>query len=277
MNLCSITTGYNTPCRSIGGIKNIFIGEISENVIYGYNIDNSIGSITNIQPYYQIETDPETASLTQTGEYSVENGTAFYTKTIEFTLHGLNQPLIEFITTLGKGSWSIVFEDNTNQYWLLDPINRVNVSASAPQLGKAFGDLNGAVITMETKGSNLSALITGGFMFNQFVNVYQDAPSDGGDTYTEGTYHKTLQFLSGDYDLFTDLDLSTNYYLPSDVDGDVIITIGPLTTEEKQSVSISVSNITRNYGIPTFYLQLSSIYGIPFINHDDSVIFKSFF
>jgi hypothetical protein len=156
--ICPINNGYTVPCKSIGGLKEIRIANFSEDVVYTYT-NGLITYIENIQDYYTIELDKETASFTQVGSFSNENGTAFYTKTISFVLHGLTQALINFITILGKGNWSVIFVDQNNQYWLLEPKNRINVIASTPGLGKAYGDLNGAVITMETKGPNPASQI----------------------------------------------------------------------------------------------------------------------
>lgn len=159
---CLLNTSYSVPCKSIGGLKELYIGELNSRVIYYYNTSREIYQIDNIQNYYSVELEKETASFTQVGGFSNENGTAYYTKTIEFTLHGLRQSLIEFITILGRGKWSIVFVDQTNQTWLLEAKNITNVVASTPSLGKAYGDLNGCVITMETKGPKPATIIQTG-------------------------------------------------------------------------------------------------------------------
>ena len=275
---CLLNTGYSVPCKSIGGLKELYIGEMSSSVVYGYDAYNQIDSITNIQNYYLLELEKETASFTQVGGFSNENGTAFYTKTLEFTMHGLKQSLIELISVLGKGRWSIVFQDQANQYWLLEPKNITNVIASTPGLGKAYGDLNGCVITMETKGPKPATIITDGFILNGLYIDYQDTPEGGSDTYTPGTYVKTLQFLSTDGDLYLDEALSIPYTLPSSVNGTVTITIGTIVdAEEPQPITISVTNITNNYGVGTFYYILSGTTGIPIVtDNSDSVIFKSY-
>ena len=160
---CPITYGYSVPCRSTGGISVVYIGQYNSGltitkdssptgITSSAGIINSFGGATS--SFYKFEAQIETASLVEAGEFSVENGTAFYTQTAEITLQGLSQALVEQISILGKGRWRIIVLDQTGQYWLMGETNPVYVSGSTPGLGKAYGDLNGAVITFEVKEPN---------------------------------------------------------------------------------------------------------------------------
>ena len=108
--------------------------------------------------------------------------------------------------------------------------------------------------------------------------AYQDTPEGGSDTYTAGTYTKTLKFLSSDTDLYTNLNADTQYYLPNTwIDATITFTIGPVPgdTTELQPISVAISNIVNNYGMDTsFVIALSSITGIPYVDNGDSVLIQ---
>lgn len=158
--ICPITYGYSVPCKSSGGIQAIYIGQYNSGLTYSLDasapgITSSYNTITGFggatSSFYKFEAQLETASLVEAGGFSNENGTAFYTQTAEITVHGLNQALIEQISILGKGRWRIIILDQNGLYWLMGKQNPVNVTGSTPGLGKAYGDLNGAIITFEGK------------------------------------------------------------------------------------------------------------------------------
>lgn len=158
---CNLSYGYTVPCKSVGGVQAVWIGTWTSGLTY--TLDSSAAGITSSYntitgftgatgTFYKFEANLETASLVEAGGFSVENGTAFYTQTCEITLSGgLAQALVEQINILGKGRWRIVLLDQIGNYWLMGKQNPVNVTAATPGLGKAYGDLNGSVITFEGK------------------------------------------------------------------------------------------------------------------------------
>lgn len=163
---CNLSNNYYIPCKSIAGIKEIYIAQFKEGQInpsssnnngkvhYYTNSDGSIRQIDFIQRYFTFETNNETASFNQVATPSEENNTIFYTKTVELKLYGMQQSLANLTSILGKGIWSVIVLDQNGKYWIMDMLNRANVTTASIGLGKQYGDLNGVSITIETKGSN---------------------------------------------------------------------------------------------------------------------------
>lgn len=158
MSLCDLSYGYNVPCKSVGGVQAIWVGTYNSGLVYTLDtsapgLTSSYNTITgftgSVGTFNLFEANLETASLVETGNFSVENGTAFYTQTCEITVYGMKQSLVEQINILGKGRWRIIILDQAGNYWLMGKQNPVNVTAATPGLGKAYGDLNGAIITFE--------------------------------------------------------------------------------------------------------------------------------
>lgn len=151
---CTLTSGYSLGCRdSLGGIQRVFIGTWDADTVYGLtgpcDTINTISGPTG--SFYTFEQELETASFIQNGQYSTENGTSFYEQVLEITLQKLDACNRDQIKILGQGVWRVLILDQRGQYWLMGKQNPVRVTAATPQLGKAFGDLNGAVITFTGK------------------------------------------------------------------------------------------------------------------------------
>lgn len=153
---CVLTDGYTLGCRdNIGGIQTVYIGEWNgEDTSYGFTTSNVIDSFIftgATVSFYTFEQEIEVGSYTENGVYSIENLTAFYEQTLTITLHKLDAVLRNQILILGQGKWRILIKDQRGLYWLMGKQNPVRVSAATPGLGKAYGDLNGAVITFMGK------------------------------------------------------------------------------------------------------------------------------
>jgi hypothetical protein len=150
---CLLTSGYTLGCRdNIGGIQEVFIGEWNDTMTYTLGVDSIIGTFSGATvSFYTFQQEIETASFTENGVFSIENGTSFYEDTLTITLHKLEASLRNKILILGQGKWRIIIKDQRGKYWLMGYQNPVRVSASTPGVGKAYGDLNGAVITFMGK------------------------------------------------------------------------------------------------------------------------------
>lgn len=151
---CILSTGYTLGCRdSIGGIAEVYIGEWNgDSLTYVLGTDNIIGTFSGTtSSFYTFEQEVEVGSYTEAGNFSTENLTGFYEQTLSITLHKLDASLRNKILILGQGKWRIIIKDQRGNYWLMGKQNPVRVSASTPGLGKAYGDLNGAMITFTGK------------------------------------------------------------------------------------------------------------------------------
>jgi hypothetical protein len=153
---CLITEGYAIACKGIAGVQAVFIGEWNGNDI-GYTIGTGLtaGQIEAFTgatvSFYEFQQTIETGSLTEAGNFNVQNGTAFYEQTVEITVHNTTATLIEQVNVLGRGRWRILVLDVNGSYFLVGKQNPVQVSAVAGGLGKAYGDLNGFTITFTGK------------------------------------------------------------------------------------------------------------------------------
>jgi len=151
---CVLTNGYTLGCRdNVGGIQEVYIGEFNgDSMTYVLGTDNIIATFSGATvSFYTFEQEIETGSYTENGVFSTENGTAFYEQTLTITLHKLDAALRNQILLLGSGKWRIIIKDQRGVYHLMGKQNPVRVSAATPGVGKAYGDLNGVVLTFLAK------------------------------------------------------------------------------------------------------------------------------
>lgn len=154
---CLITSGYNLGCRdAVGGLRNVYISNFDDVLSVSLDTDGSVDGITAAgspatPTFYKVEQDQEVASFTETPQLSIENGTAFYEQSLEITITGATQRIYNFVKVLNQGSWRIMIQDNMGNYRFIGVNTAVRTSAGTGGSGKAFGDLNGYVITFMCK------------------------------------------------------------------------------------------------------------------------------
>jgi hypothetical protein len=153
---CILTSGYTLPCKGIAGIQAVYVG--TWNTTLGYTTGTVSGSPNGITAFtggtvsfYTFQQTIETGSLTETGNFNDQNGTAYYDQVVEITVHNTDQLLNDKVNTLGRGRWRIIVLDSNGNYFLVGKQNPVSVTAVAGGLGKAYGDLNGFTITFTGK------------------------------------------------------------------------------------------------------------------------------
>jgi adenylosuccinate synthase len=151
---CVFTGGYTLGCRDkIGGVQYVAIGTWNgTSMTFTTSTQSIITAFTGTTvSFYKFEQELETASFNQTGQFSTENGTTFYEITTEMILHRLDDELRNKIKILGEGAFRLIVKDQSGKYWYVGAVNPVRVSAASIGVGKAFGDMNGATITLSTK------------------------------------------------------------------------------------------------------------------------------
>ena len=151
---CIITTGYSLGCRdAIGGIQSVYIGSYNgPSLTWTLGTDDIIGTFSGATvSFWEFEQDLEVGSFVQAGQFNTTNGTSFYDETVEITLQKLDASLRDKIRILGQGKWRIIVLDQRGKYWLIGAQNPVRVSAATPGVGKAYGDLNGSMVTFMGK------------------------------------------------------------------------------------------------------------------------------
>ena len=159
MACTALTRGRGLDCNRIsGGVKKIFFSVFDEDVSYTYDATNllEIDAIDwNSTTIYEYVMPLGVASVTDTIAGSRENGTIFYTPTVNIMLNKLTKEDQNEIKLLGKSKVRIFAELNQqltnghNVFIALGMANGLELNAGTMDTGAAFGDRNGYTLTFD--------------------------------------------------------------------------------------------------------------------------------
>ena len=147
---CTLANGIPLECLdSTGGIKNVYIGAFSDATTFTYDTDESIDAITSSETFYQFKFRPQTASFTEELTKSLENGTTFYTQTLNLTLTFLDKATQEELKLLAHARPHVAVEDYNGNFFLVGLEHGAEVTGGTVVTGAAMGDLSGFTLTFE--------------------------------------------------------------------------------------------------------------------------------
>ena len=162
MACTALTKGRSLDCNRIsGGIKNIYFGVYDQFTapITTVGIVEASGEITDIEMtsnvLYRYTTPLGVASLSETITGSTENGTIFYTPTVNVVLNRLTKEDQNQIKLLGQTKVVIFAELNAtlanghNVIVGLGITNGMELNAGTMDSGASFGDRSGYTLTFD--------------------------------------------------------------------------------------------------------------------------------
>ncbi len=145
---CLLTSGRALPCKSsVGGLKAVYFAD------YGTLGDATIvaGEITAVAgtPDFFKYDIKGSSSLETAITSSRENGTTFYTQTLNLTLTTLDKATQEEIKLLAAARPHVAIEDYNGNFFMVGLEHGAEVTGGTIVSGAAMGDLSGFTLTME--------------------------------------------------------------------------------------------------------------------------------
>tara|TARA_R100001463_G_scaffold98728_1_gene153238 strand:- start:192 stop:773 length:582 start_codon:yes stop_codon:yes gene_type:complete len=159
MACTNLTKGRGLDCNRVsGGLKYIYFSVYDEIASYAYDaVDKSTIDTIDFggNTIYRYSLPRGSSSITDTITGSVENGTIFYTPTVNLVLNRLTQVDQEEIKLLGQTQVRIFAQlqsqlSNGHDVILaLGMANGMSLNAGTADSGLAFGDRNGYTLTFD--------------------------------------------------------------------------------------------------------------------------------
>ena len=144
---CSLTSGRKIPCKSaFGGIKTVYMADFP--VVATIDADQTISAFTDSPVWFEFDL-KGSSSLETTITSSRENGTTFYTQTLNMTLTFLDNATKNELQLIAVARPVIVVEDYYGNQFLCGLENGMEVTGGTIVTGAAAGDLSGFTLTME--------------------------------------------------------------------------------------------------------------------------------
>ncbi len=145
---CEISLGRTEPCKTVGGIKAIYIMNWIDGLDYTPDSDDVIDSFGTDAPVTLYKYDLRgNSSFEQNINASRENGTVFFEQVLNLTLKKLSAADHKEIKLLSYGRPHIVVEDYNGIAFLMGKEHGSEVTGGTVVTGAAMGDLSGYTLT----------------------------------------------------------------------------------------------------------------------------------
>ena len=149
---CTLNTGRKVPCKSaFGGIKTVYFADYGTIASIAVDSTTKEATITNGSPaptWYEYDVKGN-SSLETTVTSSRENGTTFFTQTLNLTLTYLDAQTQAELQIIAVGRPYVIVEDYYGNQFLCGLENGMECTGGTTVTGAAAGDLSGFTLTME--------------------------------------------------------------------------------------------------------------------------------
>ena len=145
---CLLTSGRALPCKSsVGGLKAVYFadyGTLGATTI----ASGEITALAGTPDFFKFDIKGN-SSLETTINSSRENGTTFYTQTLNLTLPVLDKATQEEIKILATARPYVAIEAYNGNFSLVGLEHGAEVTGGTIVSGAAMGDLSGFTLTLE--------------------------------------------------------------------------------------------------------------------------------
>lgn len=146
---CSLTTGRKVPCKSaFGGIKTVYFADYGTIDSLSVDATTKEATITGTTDWYQYDV-KGASSLETAVTSSRENGTTFYTQTLNLTLTYLDAKTQAELQAIAHARPYVVVVDYYGNSFLCGFENGMEVTGGTVVTGAAAGDMSGFTMTLE--------------------------------------------------------------------------------------------------------------------------------
>jgi len=146
---CEINLGRLEPCKSVGGLKAIYIANWDKDFAPTLGTNDDITGMGSVVDLYKFDLRGAN-SFDEAGETSSENGTAFYTTTGTVQLKKQDAVTRKELKLLAYGRPRIIVEGYDGSFKLFGLENGCDVAVSTAS-GAGMGDFNGYNLTVTAK------------------------------------------------------------------------------------------------------------------------------
>lgn len=141
---CELSTGFTLDCKDgIGGIKKIVLCDTVTSLTLDANeiVTTIVGP--NAGDLYTYELPTQTGSFEETINFNRDNGTVFYTQTVNVMLQKLSSAKRLELQTVAQARPIIFVNDSNDNWWAVGYEYGADLSTSTAATGATLGDANG--------------------------------------------------------------------------------------------------------------------------------------
>jgi hypothetical protein len=143
---CELSTGFTLDCKDgIGGIKQIVL--LDQNLVTGFTLDASSVVTAIAGPsdadLYTYELPTQTGSFEETINFNRDNGTVFYTQTVNVMLQKLSSAKRLELQNVAQARVIVFVQDTNGNWWAVGYEYGADLSTATASTGTTLGDANG--------------------------------------------------------------------------------------------------------------------------------------
>lgn len=159
---CALTQGYTLDCKdSIGGLTTVYFAPWEDLA----TVTIASGVVTTLtmdatKVFYKYDLVKESSNFAEAVNTNVQNGTVFYTQTLEVILNKLQVNTRNEILLLAKNRLAVIAVDNQGDKWFLGVSYGLDLTGGGSATGTAFGDRSGYTLTFTGNEKELAPKVT---------------------------------------------------------------------------------------------------------------------
>lgn len=143
---CELSTGFTLDCKDgVGSVKKIILVDQTIVDSFGLDANEIVTAIYGVASgdLFTYELPTQTASFEETINFNRDNGTVYYTQTVNVMLHKLSSAKRLELQTVAKARVIVFVLDANDNWWAVGYENGADLSTSTAGTGTALGDMNG--------------------------------------------------------------------------------------------------------------------------------------
>lgn len=161
---CELSTGFTLDCKDgIGGIKQIVL--VDKTLVSSFSFDANEVVTTIVGPasgdLFTYELPTQTGSFEETINFNRDNGTVFYTQTVNVMMHKLSASKRLELQTVATARVIVFVLDTNGNWWAVGYENGADLSTSTAGTGTALGDMNGFTLAFTHEAAKRAYLLDG--------------------------------------------------------------------------------------------------------------------
>jgi hypothetical protein len=160
---CELSTGFTLDCKDgIGGIKQIVL--VDKNLVTSFGFEDGTVELIvgpTLGDLYTYELPTQTGSFEETINFNRDNGTVFYTQTVNVMLQKLSAAKRSELQNVAQARVIVFVEDTNGNWWAVGYEYGADLSTATAATGTALGDMNGYTLAFTHETPNRAYPLTG--------------------------------------------------------------------------------------------------------------------
>jgi hypothetical protein len=143
---CELSTGFTLDCKDgIGGIKQIVLVDKTEVTSFTLDANEVVTLIVgpSAGELYTYELPTQTGSFEETINFNRDNGTVFYTQTVNVMLQKLSSAKRLELQNVAQARVIVFVQDTNGNWWAVGYEYGADLSTATASTGTTLGDANG--------------------------------------------------------------------------------------------------------------------------------------